>query len=454
MADSKDKTLDERFRSLPAHFQAAVVARPQFPTRREKRLAVTLFGGNSSSLEAAVEILSERGSPTISGSQTRSRALRKLAGARGYLYSVEWTDGTNLTYGEDFLSEEEARAFFVCFTEDVLNPDYARAMLAEVDAESGVYMHIRLTSRLVDAAGAPVPSSDRVLDTRFAAMCTGCGKLLAAEGIAATRDGALCPACAACACACPSGPERLQCLLDKQFGGVLRESANAEGNGRANGMELLSVARGLPWTASPDQVRCFDLSPLNKIQVSPETRAKYLLPVLTAYDGSLDWPIQRKQRVAERLALLTVQRVVSELPGLPQSCREICREARTLAEAAAAAATASAEAQSASGIEARESPASALWAAKAAKAASVALTKTAAESAASAAYVALAQRAMQESAKSVKSAVLAAAEAARTAASAEAKAAKAATSTESSQPARDRVFRIACWAWIEAAEQA
>jgi len=454
MADDKDKSLDERFRSLPAQFQTAVVARPQFPTRREKRLAVTLFGNGSSGIEAAMEVLAERGSPTISGTQTRSRALRKLAAAKGYLYSVEWTDGTNLTYGEDFLSEEEARAFLDCFTEDVLNADYARSMLAAVDAESGVYMHIRLTSRLVESTGAIVSSSERLLGTRYAAMCTGCGKLLSGEGIASARDSSLCPSCSSCACACKTGPERLQCILDSKFGGILRDATNTEDSGRANAIELLSASRGFEWTSSPDRVRCFDLTPLSKIQVSPETRTKYLLPVLAAYDGSLDWPIQRKQRVAERLALLTVQRVVSELPSLSESARKLCRSAHSLADAAAAAATASAEAQSASGPDARESPASALWAARAAKAASIALTKTAAESAASAAYVALAQRAMQESAKSVKSAVLAAAEAARTAASAQSKAAKATTSTESSQPARDRVFRIACAAWLEAAEQA
>jgi len=452
MADSKDKSLDDRFRSLPPQFQAAVVSRPQFPTRREKRLAVALFGTSSSSLEAAKEILAEHDSPTIFAGHTRSRALRKLAAARGYLYSVEWTDGTDLTYGEDFLTEEEARAFFNCFVEDVLNPDYARAMLAEVNAESGVYMHIRLTSRLVDSAGSAVPASERLLDTRYSAMCSGCGKLLVAEGVAGRRDGMLCSTCSACACASSSGPERLQCLLEKQFGGLLQESANPEGSGRVNGMELLSVARGVPWTSSPDQVHCFDLSPLYKIQVSPETRTQHFLPVLAAYDGSLDWPIQRKQRVAERLAILTVQRLVSELPGVPEPCRKACRDARTLAEAAAAATAASAEAHSGPGTDARESPASALWAAKAAKAASVALAKTAAESAASAAYVALAQRAMQESAKSVKSAVLAAAEAARTAAAAEVKAAKGAAAGQTSLGARERIFRMACAAWVEAAE--
>jgi hypothetical protein len=217
-------------------------------------------------------------------------------------------------------------------------------------------------------------------------------------------------------------------------------------------MELLSVARGLPWTSSPDEVRCLDLGPLSKISVTPETRAKHLLPVLVAYDGSLDWPIQRKQRVAEHLALLTVQRLVSELPNLPESCRKLCREARTLSQAADAAAFASAEGQSTAGPDSRESPASALWAAKAAKAASMALAKTAAETAASAAYVALAQRAMQESAKSVKAAISAAAEAARAAAAAEAKAVKAASMDGSSLRARERIFGVACAVWLEAAE--
>jgi hypothetical protein len=449
MAETKDKTLDERFNSLPPRFQAAVAARPQFPTQREKRLAVALYGASGSNLEVAKEILAERSAPTLIVGQTKARALRKLAGARGSLYCVEWTDGTNLTYGEDFLSEQEARSFFDCFLEDVLNPDYARAMLAEINAVSGVYMHIRLTSRLVDAAGNWVPQSDRLLDTRYAAMCCGCGKLLATESIPGKRDALLCSTCSACACT--TGPARLQCLLDKHFGGLLQDSPNPEGSGCANGMELLSFARGVPWTASPDLVRCFDLSPLTKIQVTPETRTKHFLPVLAAFDGSLDWPIQKKQRVAERLSLLTVQRLISELPCLPDSCRKRCRDARTLTEAAAAATAASEQAQSSAGPNARESPASALWAAKAAKAASVALAKTAAQTAASAAYVALAQRAMQESAKSVKSAMLAAAEAARTAASAEAKAAKGAPG-RTSLGARERIFRMACAAWAEAAE--
>ena len=451
MSQTKEKSLTERFESLPAQFQAAIAARPQFPTRREKRLAVALFGANTSHLEAAKEILAERGSPSLCWSQTRSRSTNKLAAAKGYLFSVEWTDGANITYGEDFLSEEEARSFFDCFTEDILNTDYARAMLAEVDAQSGVYLRVRMTSRLVDPSGAWVPNSERLLASRFAAMCSGCGKLVSGDGVASGRDSLLCPACASCACACTTGPERLQCLLDKQFGGILRDSAHPAGSGKANAMELLSVFRGVPWTASPEDVHCFDLSPLNKIPVSPETRTQHLMPVLAAFDGSLDWPIQRKQRLAERLALLTVQRIVSALPGLPDSTRKLCREARNLAEAAAAAANASADAQSATGAEMRESPASALWAAKAAKAASIALSKTAADAAASAATVALALRAMQESAKSVKAAVLAAAEAARTAASAEAKAAKAMPTTQSSQPARDRVFALACALFIEAA---
>ena len=450
MPDGKDRSLDQRFRSLAPHLQAAVAARPQFPTRREKRLAVALFGGAKANLEMAKEILSERAAPGVVGSEARFRAMRKLAAARGYLFSVEWTDGASFTYGEDFLSEEEARAFFDCITEDLLNADYARSILAELDADNGVYAHLRLSSTLVDAAGKPVTKSERVLDTRYAAKCGGCGALLAADGIAPKNEGLRCISCSSLSQR--TTPANLQRLLDKKFGGVLRESDHKSGTGRANGLELLSVARGLTWTAAPEKVRCFDLSALNNIQVSPEARTKHMLAVLAAYDGSLDWSVERKQRVAERLAVLVVQRIVAGLPGLAASTRKRCREARTLAEAATAASAASAESQSAGGPEAKESPASALWAAKAASAASVALAKTAAETAASAASVALAQRAALESAESAHAAVLATTEAARTAASAEVKAAKANATGESSMAARERIFIVACALFLEAAD--
>ena len=449
MPDAKDKSLDQRFYSLPSQLQAAIAARPQFPTRREKRLAVALFGSSKPNLEIAKEALAERDSPALLGSAARFRTLRKLAAARGYLFSAEWTDGSNSTFGEDFLTEEEARAFFDCISEEVLNPEYARAVLRELDAEDGVYVHLRLSSSLVDSAGKLVANSRRLLDTRYAAKCAGCGALLAADGIPAKREGLLCSSCAALSAR--TTPASLQHLLDQRFGGVLHESGQKEKSGRAGALELLSVARGVSWSAAPEKVRCFDLSALNNIQVSPEIRTKHLLPVLAAYDGSLDWSVKRKQRVAERLALLTVRRLVAGLPGLSAACRKRCRDARTLAEATKAASAASAESQSAGGPEAKESPASALWAAKAAKAAAVALAKTTAETAASAASVALAQRAALESAESSHAAILAAAEAARTAASAEVKAVKGAATGESSQAARERMFITACALFIEAA---
>jgi hypothetical protein len=450
MPESKDKCLDARFQSLPAHLQAAVAARPQFPTRREKRLAVALYGGSKTSLDLAKELLAERRPPALIGSSARARALRKVAAARGFLFSVEWSDGVHFTYGEDFLSEEEARAFFDCLSEDVLHADYARAILDDLGTDNGVYVHLRLTSSLMDSAGKPVQNSGRLLDARYAAKCGGCGAVLAADGIPAKKDGLRCAGCSGLGKR--TTPASLQRVLDKQFGGVLHESEHKQGSGRASGLELLSVARGAPWTSAPEKVRCFDLGPLNNIQVSPETRAKHLLPVLSAYDGSLDWTVQRKQRVAERLAILTVQRIVSGLPGLSPACRKRCREVSTLAEAAKAASAASAESQAAAKSEARESPASALWAAKAAKAASVALAKMAAENAASAASVALTQRAASESAESAHAAVRASAEAARTAASAEVKAVKAAATGIASLAARERIFILACALFLEAAD--
>ena len=107
-------------------------------------------------------------------------------------------------------------------------------------------------------------------------------------------------------------------------------------------LEYLSVARGLEWTDDPASVRCWDLRPLNDIPVSDRLRTELLMPVLRAYDGSMDWPLDRQQAVAERLVVLTVQRIVAELPSLSSEMRRQCTEAATLklAEAAAVAAAA------------------------------------------------------------------------------------------------------------------
>ena len=123
--------------------------------------------------------------------------------------------------------------------------------------------------------------------------------------------------------------QKLRTLLRKRFGGVL-ESGGHEENGKACALELMSVYRGIPWTDKPQSVRSFDLRPLNDIAVSNEARTKHLLPVIAAYEGSLDWPVERLKRVVDRLVILTTQRIISDLPDTPKDLCEQCKSADTL----------------------------------------------------------------------------------------------------------------------------
>ena len=134
-------------------------------------------------------------------------------------------------------------------------------------------------------------------------------------------------------------PPRLliQELLTSRFEGKLFPGKHRPGSTVCCALELLSVHRGIPWTDSPSAVRCFDLRPLNDIPVGPVTRAGLMLPVLVAYDGSRDWEPERQRAVAERLVILTVNRLIGDLPGLPADIREACRAARDVPEAEAAA---------------------------------------------------------------------------------------------------------------------
>ena len=145
---------------------------------------------------------------------------------------------------------------------------------------------------------------------------------------------------------------QLQKLLDKRFGGLLA-SGSHEPDGAACALELLSQARGGDWSDKPSLVRCFDLRPLNDAFTSSLERTKYVLPVAAAYDGSLDWPVERQRKVIEQIIILTVQRVISELPSLPAKTRADCRRANTLPEARTAAAEAADAAEAAEARAAR-----------------------------------------------------------------------------------------------------
>ena len=126
----------------------------------------------------------------------------------------------------------------------------------------------------------------------------------------------------------------LRRLVDERFGGVLKRGKHPK-NGKCCALECLSVLRGIPWTDDPEELRTFDLRNLNDIYVSDYIRAEYLLPVMAAYNGSLDWPAERQAAVAAALVVGVVNVLIADLLGLPDKIRRVCREARNCREAQA-----------------------------------------------------------------------------------------------------------------------
>jgi hypothetical protein len=234
--------------------------------------------------------------------------------------------------------------------------------------------------------------------------------------------------------------EKLDSLITDRFHGHLKAGKH-ESNGECCALELLSVARDLSWTDEPKTVRCWDLRPLNDIEVPDDVRRQYLLPVIAVYDGSLDWPEDRQREVAMRLAILTVNRLASGLPGLPPKIVEACATATDLESAVAAAARSAAWAEAAARSAAARSAAARSEAAESAVAESAvaAAVAAAARSARSAA-----RAAWSASAWSAESAAEAAAEAAVAAAVA------AARSAEAAVAARVTIFTTACGVWLDA----
>jgi hypothetical protein len=219
----------------------------------------------------------------------------------------------------------------------------------------------------------------------------------------------------------------LQTILDAQFGGVLDVGAHAAGEGHCCGLELLSVAEQRPWSDDPQTLDCWDVRSLHDIAVSPALRTRHMLPLLVAYQHSRSWPIARQLTVAERLVVLTIQRLISALPGLSPDLMARCRGATTL-EAAATAARAAAAA-----TWAAEAATLATWAAEAATWATWGATLAARSTALAATFAARA------TARAARATARAARATARAAAAAESLAVQA------------QVFLTGCALWLEAA---
>ena len=154
-------------------------------------------------------------------------------------------------------------------------------------------------------------------------------------------------------------------------------------NGEACVLESWNAYQGRAWSDDPDIARCWDLRALNDIDVAPAIRTTIMVQLMDAFAGSADWPAARQQRVAELIALGTVQRLIAELPGLSESVRAQCRRAGTLMAAQIAAEAArAAPAAGVAGVDARAAAGAAAEAARAARAAEAAWAASAAARAA------------------------------------------------------------------------
>ena len=160
--------------------------------------------------------------------------------------------------------------------------------------------------------------------------------------------------------------EQFQEALDRLDKGLLMHGSHQEGTKEFCFHEFARAVRGRPHSDIPDDLP--DLRSLNDAAwASDVERTRHMLPVLAAYWDWANWSRDKQQAIVVQVCILTVQRIISELPNLPQVVRAKCRTAQTLTDAEAAAKAAA-------------------WAAEAAAWAAWAAAKAAAEAAAWAAW--------------------------------------------------------------------
>ena len=145
--------------------------------------------------------------------------------------------------------------------------------------------------------------------------------------------------------------------LADRFGGVLLNGKH-DPDGQACLLEAAHVSIGEAWSDAPDLWP--DLRNLNDAPWSSDAlRTTHLMSVLRAYWYWSLWPNEKQVAVMQRVAILTVQFLIAELPALPDDIRTRCRTVSTISEAAWAAwaawaAARAAEAAGAAGAAAYE----------------------------------------------------------------------------------------------------
>ena len=138
--------------------------------------------------------------------------------------------------------------------------------------------------------------------------------------------------------------EELQAGLDKYDKGVLKKGAHKAGDREFCVIEFSSIMRGKPLSDQDDDIP--DIRVLNDAFLDDDTnRTKHMLPVLAALWNWKEWSKERKAQFAKYTVIATINRIVAELPNLPETVRLNCKNASTFADADAAAGAAGATAR-------------------------------------------------------------------------------------------------------------
>ena len=128
--------------------------------------------------------------------------------------------------------------------------------------------------------------------------------------------------------------DKVDAILRSRFGGYIRKGSHSE-DGKGCLIEIANAAIGAAW--SDDPTLWPDFRSINDAFSSDEARTRHLWPVLRAYWHWSEWSTERQRQIIERVVILTVQRIIADLPGLPAEVAQRCREATTREAAWAAA---------------------------------------------------------------------------------------------------------------------
>lgn len=117
-------------------------------------------------------------------------------------------------------------------------------------------------------------------------------------------------------------------FVGRRFGGVLTEGKH-EPDGHACVLEAYSQYLRKDWSDAPHYLP--DIRSLNDSRwPSDEDRTRAMLSVVAAYQDWPSMPLTRRQAIADRLVILTMQRIVADLPYLPDDIRRRCRRVKTI----------------------------------------------------------------------------------------------------------------------------